>query len=116
MILHIGDMSSDEKKKIFLVGCDSTNNFYTYMSSGFSLKNGSSVKEQSQGKHSNFEPIRVTLLLYDWSIFLRANSGCVKSNILYTVIPYFDTEIEYMIFKNNPNQISLLCKIIALMI
>ena len=37
------------------------------MSYGFSMKNQSGVKEQ--GKHSNFEPIRASLLLSDWPIF-----------------------------------------------
>ena len=31
---------------------------------------------------------------------------------MYTVAPYFDTKIEYMNFKNNPDDISLLWKII----
>ena len=39
------------------------------MSSGFSMKNRSSGKEQSQGKHSNFEPVIASLLLSDWSKF-----------------------------------------------
>ena len=33
------------------------------------MKNWSSVKEQSQGKHSIFEPIRASLLLSDWPKF-----------------------------------------------
>ena len=38
------------------------------MSSGFSMKNWSGVKKQSQGKHSIFEPIRACLLMSDLSI------------------------------------------------
>ena len=63
------------------------------MSFGISMKNLSSVKEQSQGMHSIFEPIRASLRLY-------------------TVTPYFDNEIEYMNFLNNPDDISLLYQII----
>ena len=41
------------------------------MSSGFSMKNRSGVKEQSQSKHPNFEPIKASLLLSDWQIFSK---------------------------------------------
>ena len=41
------------------------------------------------------------------NIFTWANSSCIKSN-KYTVTPYFDTKIEYMSFKNDPDDISLL--------
>ena len=47
------------------------------LGSGFSIKNWSSVKEQSQGKHSKSDPIRASLLLSDWSIFSQERTGGV---------------------------------------
>ena len=38
------------------------------MLSGFSMEIQSSVKEHSEGKHSNFEPFKATLL-FEWPIF-----------------------------------------------
>ena len=58
------------------------------------MKNRSSVKELSQGKDSNFEPIRATLLLSDWPIFSHERT----EGVLSPITPYFDIEIEYMNF------------------
>ena len=139
------------------------------MSSEFSLKNRSSVRESF-----NFEPIRATLVLSDCPIFSQERTEGVYTvqwwkktgnlgtgfplgrfsqtifrvsqpifrisqpifqdliadfqveisgsqttsrvfSITDTVTPYFDTEIEYMKFKNNPDDIYVycICKIIG---
>ena len=57
------------------------------------MKNQSSVKEQSQGKHSNFEPIRADLLLSDRPIFHKSELRVCNIKYVY-ITPYFDTEFQ----------------------
>ena len=73
-------------------------------------KNRSSAKEQSQASIQFLNQSEHSYCFIG-QYFTRANSGCVRSN-MYTVTPYFDTEIKFMNLKNNPDDISLLCKII----
>ena len=51
------------------------------ISSGFSMTNRSSAKKQSQGKQSNFEPIRASLLSFDRPIFSQE-----RTDRLYSVM------------------------------
>ena len=60
------------------------------MSSGFSMKNWS-VRDQSQGKHSNSEPTEHPYCCLMVNILTRANWGSLKSN-MYTITPYYDTD------------------------
>ena len=53
------------------------------VSAGFSMKNQSSVKEQSQGKHSNFEPIKATLLMSGWPIFPQERTEGVRVSPIF---------------------------------
>ena len=75
------------------------------MSSGFSMKNRSSVKKQSC--RASIQILNQSEQPYFCLIGQNFHKSelCAKSN-MYTVNPYFDTKIEYMNFKINPDDIS----------